>query len=151
MVHASACLQNNQVHLFLGASGTGKSTMAGLLAKHGGVEILSFDRQVIRPAKNGFDIFGTPWQMETTKALTDSGKLASLHFLKKANQSRTEELNPIIASQELFRVCFMAGWPRTDLDFILQMCTEICTTTPCYQLFFAPDESAVNAARIDKP
>ena len=146
--HGCGLLQDGKVHVFLGESGAGKSTLGKIIKKHCQGTILSDDRLVVRPEKKGYVVYGTPWHGEAQFASHRFGPLAAVHFLQKAPKSESCELGPREAVDRLFRVCFLAGWPRTGLDFVLGMCQDVGTGVSCRLLHFCPDESALRAAGV---
>lgn len=147
LVHGCGLLQEDgMVRVFLGQSGAGKSTLAALLQEHACGEILSDDRLIIRPDGQGFAVWGTPWHGEARFASPSMGVLAAIRFLEKAPESRLIELGPKEAVTRLFQACFLAGWPRTGLDFVLRFGVEVATQVDCRVLRFRPDRTAVAAA-----
>ena len=150
LLHGCALLLEGRVHVFLGESGAGKSTLGKVIEKHGPAKgtILSDDRLVVRPHESGYQVYGTPWHGEAQFASHLHGPLESIWFLDKAPLSEASELSPVESVDRLFRVCFLAGWPRTGLDFVLGMCQELGKGVPCRLLRFRPDETALVAAGV---
>ena len=66
-VHASAIIKDNKGYLFLGKSGTGKSTHSQLWMKYmPNVELLNDDNPILKLMKNGtVRVFGSPWSGKT--------------------------------------------------------------------------------------
>jgi hypothetical protein len=143
LLHGCGLLVDRRAILFLGESGAGKSTLAGILegAFPGG--ILTDDRLVLRPGGDGFRAYGTPWHGESRFASPASGELAGVYFLGKASHPSVSDLLASRAAGRLFSCCFLAGWPRSDLDFVLDLCTRVAESVPCRELFFRPDQSVL--------
>jgi hypothetical protein len=150
LLHGCGLLLDEKVHVFLGESGAGKSTLGKIFKKHGprSGTILSDDRLVVRPEKSGYSVYGTPWHGEAQFASHCFGPLASVYFIEKADKSESCALSIREAVERLFRVCFLAGWPRTGLNFVLGMCHDVGAGVPCRRLRFRPDESALRAAGV---
>ena len=150
LLHGCGLLLEEKVHVFLGESGAGKSTLGKVIKRHGprSGTILSDDRLVVRPEKSGYIAYGTPWHGEAQFASHCFGPLATVYFIEKSPGSESCELSAREAVDRLFRVCFLAGWPRTGLDFVLGMCQDVGTSVPCQLLRFCPDESALRAAGV---
>jgi len=146
--HGCGLLQDGRVQAFLGESGAGKSTLGNIIKQHCPGTVLSDDRLVVRPGVNGYLVFGTPWHGEAQFASHLVGPLAGIHFLEKSAVSESRELGARETVDRLFRVCFLAGWPRTGLDFLLGMCQQVGASVPCRVLRFRPDESALRAAGV---
>ena len=66
-IHSSAVTLNNQGYLFLGKSGTGKSTHSSLwLDTFQGCELLNDDNPIIRLSSDNIPwVFGSPWSGKT--------------------------------------------------------------------------------------
>jgi hypothetical protein len=146
--HGCGLLQDGRVHVFVGESGAGKSTLGNIIKQHCPGTILSDDRLVIRPGEEGYLVYGTPWHGEAQFASHLFGPLAGVHFLEKAPISESQKLGARETVDRLFRVCFLAGWPRTGLDFLLGMCQKVGAEVPCRVLRFRPDQSALRTAGV---
>ena len=147
LVHACGLLTHQHVHLFVGESGVGKSTLAGILESRFGL-VLSDDRIVLRPDGEGFRAYGTPWHGEARFASPKCGKLCSISFLSQSAESQRIRLDPEEAAARLAACSFMAGWPLHGIKDLLATCVVICERTPCYRLDFTPDDSAPAAAGL---
>lgn len=65
-IHAAAVYQGDKAYLFMGTSGTGKSTHASLWMKHiPGTELLNDDNPTIRMVDGKAYAYGTPWSGKT--------------------------------------------------------------------------------------
>lgn len=65
-IHASAIKYNEKAYLFLGKSGTGKSTHAKLWLEHiENTELINDDNPIIIVKENSTKIYGTPWSGKT--------------------------------------------------------------------------------------
>jgi hypothetical protein len=148
LLHGCGLLQEERVHVFLGESGAGKSTLAKILKEHGRGEVLSDDRLIVRQKPPGFVVYGTPWHGEAQFASPRCGPLATVSFLEKAPASGLRGVTGKEAVTRLFQTCFLAGWPRTGLDFVLGTCRDVGTGVACRVLRFCPDESALRAAGV---
>ena len=66
LTHASAVINQGKAYLFLGKSGTGKSTHASLWVKHlPGTELLNDDNPAVRIIGGTLYAYGTPWSGKT--------------------------------------------------------------------------------------
>ncbi len=141
LVHGCGLLRDGRVHLFLGESGAGKSTLAGVFEAHGAGVILSDDRLIIRSGESGYLVYGTPWQGEARFSSPECGILADVNFLGKAGTCSLRDLGPADAARRMFQSCFLAGWPRSGLEFLLASCAEVASMLPCREFMFRPDAS----------
>lgn len=65
-VHASVVFRDGHAYLFMGKSGTGKSTHAALWRKFiPGTDLLNDDNPVLRVTDTGVRVYGTPWSGKT--------------------------------------------------------------------------------------
>lgn len=150
LLHGCGVLSDDgQVDVFLGASGAGKSTFAGIVAGAKAGRVLSDDRLILRSDGTALRVYGTPWHGEARFARAESGTLRALHFLSHADQSRRLAIGPSEAAQRLFACSFLAGWPRAEsLRFVLDQCARVVEQVPCYHMPFRPDFSALLAAQL---
>lgn len=66
-VHASAVYLDGRAYLFMGKSGTGKSTHSSLWMKHvDGCDLLNDDNPTVRIKNNTALVYGTPWSGKTS-------------------------------------------------------------------------------------
>lgn len=144
LVHGLGVLNNGKVSLFVGKSGTGKSTLANVFKEAGIGEILSDDRLVLRPTENGYQVFGTPWHGEARFASAGVGRLDAIYFLEQSPMSQILPLGANEIVSRFFSVCFIAGWPRQEgMQFILDSCAEVAQRVPSFRLRFTPDSKTL--------
>ena len=66
LMHASVTMNEGRGYLFLGKSGTGKSTHSKLWMKHiAGSDLLNDDNPAVRFTPQGAIVYGTPWSGKT--------------------------------------------------------------------------------------
>ena len=66
LIHASVTMKDGKGYLFLGKSGTGKSTHSQLWLKHiPGTELLNDDNPAVRLINDEVIVYGTPWSGKT--------------------------------------------------------------------------------------
>lgn len=88
-VHASAVFIDGQAYMFMGKSGTGKSTHASLWIKNFyGCDLLNDDNPVVRVKDTGVWIYGTPWSGKTQCYKNLSFPLKGAVLLKQAAINR---------------------------------------------------------------
>jgi len=102
-VHASAVQVKGFVYLFMGRSGTGKSTHARLwLDTVDGAQLLNDDNPILRITENGSVIAsGSPWSGKTPCYKNKQGKLRAAVRLYQAEENRYKALSGIDAFAEL--------------------------------------------------
>ena len=143
-MHSSVVMQGGRGYLFLGKSGTGKSTHSRLWLKHiPGSELLNDDNPVLRLMPDGSArVFGTPWSGKTPCYRNESVPAGAVVRLRQAPQNRIARLPLLEAYASLFASCsafrplknLADGWHRT--------LEGLAASVPCYQLDCLPDEAA---------
>ena len=133
-------------YLFLGISGTGKSTVAVLSS---GDTVLSDDATVIEVARGGCHIHATPFrQVESEKSspqrlYLEKEKLDKLLFIHQSATTSIQPREQRNAFTELLKEhlhCFeVMGEPLKRKAFYL--CRDVCEMTPSHDLFFPKDAS----------
>lgn len=144
--HASAIVNEGIGYLFLGFSGTGKSTHSRLwLESIPGSELLNDDSPILRLMPDGtIRVFGSPWSGKTPCYKQENAPVGAIIWLKQATVNSICPLSSVDAYATLlnstasFRpVTSLAdGWHRT--------CEQICTRVPFYALDCTPDSSAAD-------
>jgi hypothetical protein len=145
MVHACGVIDNNHGLLFNGNSTHGKSTTARLWQNH--ARILNDDRIIIRKEDGIFKMYGTPWHGAFHGVAAMSVPLEKIFFLRHAKENKIVPKSGVAAASMLFTRCFPAFWDQAGIDFTLNLCGQIVTSVPCYELGFVPDESVVDFIR----
>jgi hypothetical protein len=129
--------------LFIGKSGTGKTTMARLWENESGITVLSDDRIILRQVENTIWMYGTPWHGEAKFASPDRVPLTKVYFLSKGTKNELFPLGGCDAAGRLFACSFSPFYSQQGLDFTLSFLEEIVKVIPCYELKFLPDEEVL--------
>jgi hypothetical protein len=143
-VHACGVVdEGGRGFLFIGRSGSGKSTIARLWAKRGAT-ILSDERIVLRQLGGDVWMFGTPWHSDGYFADPHGAPLAAVFFPVHAPANRLSAVPAPIAAKELFGLSFPPLYSREALDFTLGFFAKVAREVPCHELRFLPEESALD-------
>ena len=130
-------------HLFVGQSGAGKSTMAGLWQNKPGITVLSDDRIILRRKDNGFWMYGTPWHGVAELASSHRAPLKGVYFLNKGIKNKVVPLRNSDAATRFFACSFPPFFSQQGLDFTLSFLEEVVHSVPCRELSFLPEESVL--------
>lgn len=143
-MHASVVMQDGKGYLFLGRSGTGKSTHSSLWLRYiPGTELLNDDNPVLRLMPDGtVRVYGSPWSGKTPCYKAMDVPVGAIVRLAQAPENRIVRLSGVqayaslMASASGFRPFreLADGWHRTLEGIVRQ--------TPCYQLDCLPDRAA---------
>lgn len=90
-IHASSVVMAGEAVLFLGKSGTGKSTHAARWCE-AGAELLNDDNPLLRIEGERLVAYGTPWSGKTACYKNQSAPLRGIVRLSQAPQNRFERL-----------------------------------------------------------
>jgi hypothetical protein len=146
MVHACGISYHGHGILFLGTSGSGKSTTAQLWHDRGGVTVLSDGRVVIRPDGEGYRIYGTPWFGDAGCEEPGSAPLSAVFILEQAPRNRVQDMTPSSAVAQMMVRAFPAMWDRRGLDFAVRFLTRLAEQIQVRRLYFTADPSSTEAA-----
>jgi hypothetical protein len=144
MVHACGISDAGEGLLFVGQSGAGKTTTARLWQAPGEAKVLSDDRIILRAGAGEVRMYGTPWHGEARLALPDRAPLRRVFFLRHGPENRLVELGKAEVVSRFMACSFLPFYRRDAMEFTLGFFEDLASRTPCYDLSFAPDETAVS-------
>ncbi|MCG2703537.1 MAG: hypothetical protein L6366_04095 [Candidatus Omnitrophica bacterium] len=130
--------------LFIGVSGTGKSTTANIWGADKDATVLSDDRIIVRRPGRRFLMYGTPWHGDSRHCAQAEVPLEKVFFLKHAPENYIIPLNDINAVSRLLVCSFPTFWDKKGMEFTLDFCAEFVRHRPCFELGFLPDESVLD-------
>ena len=153
-MHASVVSNGGKGYLFLGKSGTGKSTHSRLWLRHiEGSELMNDDNPVIRIMEDGTPtVFGTPWSGKTPCYRNVSAPIGAIVSLRQEKFNRIERLPVTLAYAALYSSCSSFRPIKSIADGLHSTISRIIPAVPCYRLDCLPDEDAarVCAAAVRK-
>lgn len=143
-MHASVVMNGGKGYLFLGRSGTGKSTHSSLWIKHiPGTELLNDDNPILKVEADGsVRVYGSPWSGKTPCYKAQDVPVGAIVRIHQAPENRIQRLTGVqayaslMASASGFRPFkeLSDGWHRT--------LEKLAETVPCYVLDCLPDQAA---------
>lgn len=143
-IHASTVVCKNKAVLFLGESGTGKSTHARLwLSLFDDAFLLNDDSPIVSSRNNVSVVYGSPWSGKTHCYHSACYPLAAVVRLCQAPFNRIERLGTLQAFAAL-QPSFPPALSRDDLymDHIVEMVSALVSSVPVFRLSCLPDEGA---------
>jgi hypothetical protein len=148
-IHASAVVCGGGGVLFLGESGTGKSTHTTLWRKHiDGAWLLNDDSPIVRVTDGKVTAHGSPWSGKTPCYLPASVPLRALVRLRQSPENRIERLTGLRAVAALWPSCppQLADDPALK-NTMLALVGGIVSAVPIYMMDCRPDRQAALIAR----
>ena len=143
MVHASVIRYEDGGYMFLGRSGTGKSTHSRLwLNNIDGAELLNDDNPVIRLADGEAVIYGTPWSGKTHCYKNEAVPLRAVVRLSQAPYNKIVRHRPLQAYASLMPACSCMRWDRTSTDALHKTVEKVISKVACWHLECLPDADA---------
>ena len=143
MVHASVIAHAEGGYMFLGKSGTGKSTHSRLWLNHiEDTELLNDDNPVIRMIDGEASIYGTPWSGKTPCYKNRRLSLKAVVRLSQAPFNKIERLNPLQAYASLMPSCSCMRWDRSSTDALHKTVEKVIMCVKGWHLECLPDEGA---------
>ena len=130
--------------MFLGPSGTGKSTHAGLWLKHiEGSALVNDDNPVVRIGGDGsIFVYGSPWSGKTPCYRNVCHPLGAVVVLSQAAYNKAQRLRGIYAYAALMGSISGKRWDKRIADGRHRTENMVASNVPIWQLECLPDEAA---------
>lgn len=143
LFHASAVCCGGKAFLFLGKSGTGKSTHSRLWLEYvGGTELVNDDCPAVGIRDGQVFVYGTPWSGKTPCYRNVSFPVGAFVRLRQEERNCIVRENAVQAWASLLAASSGAGWDP-DLRKIRQdMIEAVVSAVPVYRLGCRPDAAA---------
>ena len=143
MIHASVIAYEGKGYVFLGRSGTGKSTHSRLWLEHiSGTWLLNDDNPVIRVIDDQVLVYGTPWSGKTPCYKNEVMPLGGVVRLSQAPYNKIEQLKPLQAYASLMPACSCMRWDRKSTDALHSTVEKVITKVRGWYLECLPDGDA---------
>jgi hypothetical protein len=143
MVHASVIRKDDRGYMFLGKSGTGKSTHSSLWLKHiEGTELLNDDNPVVRVIDGQAYVYGSPWSGKTPCYKNEVVPLGGVVRLSQAPYNKINRLVPLQAYAALLPSCSCMRWDPAANQALHTSVEKVISTVRCWHLECLPDEDA---------
>ena len=138
-IHAAVVSCGGKGYLFLGPSGTGKSTHAQLWLKHfEGTELVNDDNPVVRDGV----VYGSPWSGKTPCYRNVSVPIGGIVMLSQAPYNKIRRLSGIEAYVDLAESVGGKVWDSRIAEGLHQAENKLASTVPMWHLECLPDEAA---------
>ena len=145
LVHASTVEYEGKGYLFLGKSGTGKSTHSRLWLDHiKGAELLNDDNPVVRIIDGKVYVFGSPWSGKTGCYRNRKVPVGGIVRLHQAPFNRIIPLTGIHAYAAILPSCSCMKWNHDMADSIHSTVSKVLERISVYNLECLPDQEAAS-------
>lgn len=143
-IHTSVIVNHGRAVMFLGESGTGKSTHTRLWREHvAGSHLLNDDSPILRIIDGTPTAFGSPWSGKTPCYRNKSYPLAAIVRLSQAPHNSMHRLPTIAAIGALLPSCPPSfAYDAALQDCVCNLLSEVIATVPVFRLECLPDAAA---------
>lgn len=144
LTHASCVSYKGKSYLFLGKSGTGKSTHSRMwLSALEGVELLNDDHPVVRVGDDGRVVaYGSPWSGKTRCYKNVEAPVGGIIRISRAPYNKARRLSVIESYGSLMTSCSGMTWEKELADGRDRTIQAIIGKVPCWVMECLPDEDA---------
>ena len=143
-IHSSCIVYRDKAVLFLGESGTGKSTHTRLWREHiEGAVVLNDDSPMIRVMDGKVWAYGSAWSGKTPCYKQERYELAACVRLSQAPFNQIRKLSVLQAYGAIHPSCAPEfAYDEVLYDEVSQIIGQILSVVPCYHLACLPDREA---------
>ena len=147
LVHASVIENDGGGYMFLGRSGTGKSTHARLWLDHiEGSSLLNDDNPIIRITDGQAYVYGSPWSGKTPCYRNRRIPLKSVVRLSQAPYNRITRQSPLHAYASLMPACSCMRWDHNSVEALHKTIEKVIMQVPGWHLECLPDADAARTS-----
>ena len=144
LTHASCVRHKGKAFLFLGKSGTGKSTHSRMwLNALQDVVLMNDDHPVVRVGEDGTaTAYGSPWSGKTRCYKNMQAPVGGIIRISRAPYNKARRLSPIESYASLMTSCSGMTWEKKLADGRDRTIQAIIAGVPCWVMECLPDEDA---------
>lgn len=143
LFHSAVVACENCGYMFLGKSGTGKSTHARLWLAHvDGAELLNDDNPVVRLQPDGAWVYGSPWSGKTPCYRNKGVRLGAIVNLSQAPYNKIRPIVGVEAYIALLSSISGMRWNKEMADGLHNTENELAKNAKMFHLECLPDEEA---------
>ncbi len=143
MTHASVIRYKDEGYMFLGRSGTGKSTHSRMwLENIDGAALLNDDNPIIRIVDGKVLIFGSPWSGKTPCYKNEVVPLKAVVRIVRAPHNKAVRLNPIQSYASLLPSCSCMRWDKASTAALHKTVEKVISNVACWNMECLPEPDA---------
>ena len=143
-LHGSCICKDGRAFLFLGESGTGKSTHTRLWRENiAGAILLNDDSPIVAVGEDGVYVYGSPWSGKTPCYRQERYPLGGIVRLSQAPYNHMERLNTLQAYAAAHPSCPpMFAYDACLYDGVSRLLNRLISHVPFFHLACLPDREA---------
>lgn len=143
-MHASVTMKDGRGYLFLGESGTGKSTHSRMwLENIPGSRLLNDDNPIIRVGEDGtVRVYGSPWSGKTSCYLNDSCPVGGFVRIRQYPSNEISRLSVLESYSELLSSCSGMKMNDSMVDAMHSTFEKVLGAVPFWLMKCLPDGDA---------
>ncbi|MCM8830742.1 MAG: hypothetical protein NC918_00915 [Candidatus Omnitrophica bacterium] len=145
-LHATGINLDGKGFVFVGKSGTGKTTLAKLFNRYSCGTVLNDDRIIVRKNKEEFFIYGCPWHgafSDYLKSKMQPTPLERIFFIYPAKKNILKRLNFSEAFKLFYPAIFPVFWDRDALNNIFLFLEDLLENIECFSLGFKKTQEII--------
>ena len=147
LFHSSVVSNGDRGYMFLGKSGTGKSTHSSLWLRYiDGSQLVNDDNPVVRRTEDGFRVYGSPWSGKTPCYRNVSYPLGGIVLLSQAPYNAIHRLRGLQAYAALVPSISGKRWDSHIAEGLHQTENMMAGEVPVWHLECLPDEAAAQTS-----
>ncbi len=145
-LHASVIEKEGKALVFMGKSGTGKSTHSRLWQEFvPECALLNDDEPIVRVLNDGsVRIYGAPWSGSTPCYRSASAEIAAFVRLYQSPENKLTKLKGLNAFASLFQSAAILRSDKDNRELVISIVNDILQQVPIYRLDNRPDREAVS-------
>ena len=149
LFHSSVVSHEGRGYMFLGQSGTGKSTHSGLWLKHiAGTELVNDDNPVVRVLDDGSVwVYGSPWSGKTPCYRNVSVPIGAIVRLSQAPYNKIRPLRGVEAYAALVPSISGKRWDKEQAEGLHETENLLAQRVSVWHLECLPDEAAAQLCK----
>lgn len=143
-LHSSTVVKDGKAYMFMGRSGTGKSTHSRLWLEHLGAALLNDDNPIVRIVDGKALVYGSPWSGKTPCYKDKSAPIAAMVRLAQAPENRFERKSEIEAFAILLPGCSVLRFDRNLYGNLCETLIELAELVCVGEMRCLPDMDAAH-------